>query len=131
MTDDERAALHWLIGGDVERDEKVMGIAPGRAAMIHLLKGSAPLNADLRNALARALEPIAVGEMKFTFELKRRKGRGRPLKDVAAALGAVKTTKFIADGEKDGVKQESLIADAGVSRATTFRRLAKARRGDK
>ena len=125
MTDDERAALHWLIGGDVERDEKVMGIAPGRAAMIHLLKGSAPLNADLRNALARALE------MKFTFELKRRKGRGRPLKDVAAALGAVKTTKFIADGEKDGVKQESLIADAGVSRATTFRRLAKARRGDK
>jgi hypothetical protein len=77
MTDDELAALRWLLGDDNDRR---LGIEPGRAALIRLLQNPPLSNADICRALARALTPVAVGEMKFTLVLSRRNGRGRPSK---------------------------------------------------
>jgi hypothetical protein len=62
LTDDELAALRWLLGDDNDRR---LGIEPGRAALIRLLQNPPLSNADICRALARALTPVAVGEMKF------------------------------------------------------------------
>ncbi|PNE11948.1 MAG: hypothetical protein CR217_06080 [Beijerinckiaceae bacterium] len=72
---DEQAALHWLLNGN---DPLVTGPQPGRAALVSLLKGNLPLCFDIRQALARALEPVSVGEAKLTLIMAGRRGRGRP-----------------------------------------------------
>lgn len=140
MDDDELAALRWLQGRDRGRVETVyirkdtkneapfaqpgdvkvaqaIGTAPGHAALIRLLRGAQPLNADIRSALANALEPVGVSEMKFTLTLGRRKGRGRPRNDVKAAVEAQELTNQIDAGKAAGTKQESLLASEPGSRS--------------
>jgi hypothetical protein len=89
MTDDELAALRWLLGDD---NDRCLGIEPGRAALIRLLQNPPLSNADIGRALARALTPVAVGEMKFTLVLSRRNGRGRPFK-TGTVQGAIEDLK--------------------------------------
>jgi hypothetical protein len=113
MTDDECTALKWLLEGwGNERNgivyitpegRQLVGyessMAPGRAALIRVLKASAPLNAAIQKALAKAgvpsdmargaiafLEPISVSKVWITAEVKRR-CRGRPRKDIDNAGG--------------------------------------------
>jgi hypothetical protein len=150
MNDDELAALRWLHGRDRGRVETVyfrkdtkneapfaqpgdvkgkqaIGMSPGHAALIRLLRGAEPLNADIRSALASALEPVGVSEMKAVLELKRRNGRGRPPKGVEGAVEAHKTANRIKEGKAAGGNQKSLVADTGASPATVYRRLKMVR----
>ena len=83
------------------------------------------MNPEIRNALARALEPIGGSEM--TLELKRRKGRGRPRNDVKAAYDDVMLTKQIDAGKVAGTKQESLLAAEPGSRSKKLSQLARVR----
>jgi hypothetical protein len=100
MTDDELAALRWLLGDDNDRR---LGIEPGRAALIRLLQNPPLSNADIGRALARAPSrrkstPIAPGETpsrqswRFTLVLSRRNGRGRPFK-TGTVQGAIEDLK--------------------------------------
>jgi hypothetical protein len=138
MTDDELAALGWLQRGEGKERKGIVyntpegfkvgyetAMAPGRAALIRVLQAAAPLIPEIRDAMARALEPIGSSEMKLTLE--RRKGRGRPRKDVEDAYEAHKTASHIKEGKALGGNQKLLVADTGASRATTYRRLKMAR----
>jgi hypothetical protein len=151
MDADELAALRWLHGRDRGRIETVylrratrneapfaqpgdvklgqaIGMAPGLAALIRLLRGAQPLSADIRHALAGALEPVGVSEMKLVLELKRRNGRGRPRKDVEAAYDAVKLTNKIDAGRAKGTKQEAVIAGEPGSRSKKFSQMRVVRK---
>ncbi len=121
MDADELAALGWLLNGQGKERKGIeyntpespkvgyeTAMAPARAALIRVLEARCPLNPEIRNALARALEPIGGSEM--TLELKRRKGRGRPRNDVKAAVEAQELTNQIDAGKAAGTKQESLLA---------------------
>ena len=138
MTDDESAALGWLLRGQGKERKGIeyntpegpkvgyeTAMAPGRAALIRVLEARCPLNPEIRNALARALEPIGGSEM--TLELKRRKGRGRPRNDVKAAYDDVMLTKQIDAGKVAGTKQESLLAAEPGSRSKKLSQLARVR----
>jgi molecular chaperone DnaK (HSP70) len=86
------------------------------------------LSADIRHALASALDPIGISEMKFTLELKRRKGRGRPRKDIEGAVEAQKLTNRVAEDKSKGVKQEALIAGEPGSRSKKFSQMRVVRK---
>jgi len=151
MNDDELAALRWLHGRDRGRVETVyfrkdtknkapfaqpgdvkckqaIGMAPGHAALIRLLRGAEPLNADIRSALASALEPVGVSEMKLVLELKTRRGPGRPRKDIEGAVEAQKLTNRVAEEKSKGVKQEALIAGEPGSRSKKFSQMRVVRK---
>jgi hypothetical protein len=140
MNADELAALGWLLNGQgIERKGIVYdtpdgprvgyesSMPPGLAALLRVLNGEAPLNLYIRKALARALEPVGVSEMKFTLRLERRKGRGRPRKDVKASYDAVELTNKINAGTADGTKQEAVIAGEPGSRSKKFAQMRRVR----
>jgi hypothetical protein len=133
MNADELAALEWLLRGRGKERNGIIyntpdgpqvgyesSLPPGLAALLRVLNGEAPLNLHIRKALARALEPVGVSEMKFTLRLERRKGRGRPRKDVKASYDAEKQTNKINAGTADGTKQEAVIAGEPGSRSKKF-----------
>src|ERR1700730_1498313 len=107
MTEDEKTALGWLLEGlgnerkgivyDTPEGREVgyeTAMAPGRAALIRVLKASGLLSPAIQSALAEAgipsdmdrgaialaLEPVGGSKMWITAEVKRQ-CRGRPRKN--------------------------------------------------
>jgi hypothetical protein len=75
VTSDELLARKWLHGEDNDRR---LGIEPGRAALIRLLRNP-PLSSEICAVLARMFDDVSVGEMRLT--LSSRRGPGAPRKD--------------------------------------------------
>jgi hypothetical protein len=132
-TEDELAALYWLHGRDIGRSDPVQVIAPGLAALIRLLEdplleGAPPLNQDIRNALASALRPAGISEMKLTLKLERRRGKGRPRTKEKNAVEAAELVARLAHGKAAGVKQEALIESEPGSRSKKLAQIQAVRK---
>jgi hypothetical protein len=86
MTSDEHLALKWLRGDDHDRS---LGMEPGRKALVRLLENPPLSNHEICRVMARALQELAIGEMRLT--LSSRRGPGRPRKsDVERLAQAMK-----------------------------------------
>jgi hypothetical protein len=87
------------------------------------------LKPDIRKALAKALRPVGVSEVKLTLKQERRRGRGRPQvkRDFKNVLEDAERDARLAEGTAAGEKKEALIASEPCSRSKVFARSHEAR----
>jgi hypothetical protein len=146
MNEDEAKALRWLLGrGDqtetvrtVEglRFEAHRGEADGRAALSRLLRGNAPINQDVRNALANVFEKVGASTMRLELHLVRR-ARGKPPGKVAQAMKELDRRKLIDKHERPekvsrapaDAAEEARVSESTMQRAKRNTRRARELKG--
>jgi hypothetical protein len=115
---DERLAIQWLrdenqiqrtlsgapSGKNSVREDDISG---GHAALIRILRGSAPLSSPLRLALARALEPL--GDSMLQLKKRLRRGPGRPPSSDSVRGAVVDAFEVAAYPKAVGEEIEALI----------------------